>query len=111
MGIYSAKVVLFEIALTNVQCIEDCHIIVLSKSHIMAIQLVMKGEFIMKFLSKLRAGLRKNLLKNNAGQGATEYILLLVVIVGLVMAFKKPIMEKFDNANKKLGNDMDQVIQ
>ena len=111
MGIYSAKVVLFEIALTNVQCIEDCHIIVLSKSHIMAIQIVMKGEFIMKFLSKLRAGLRKNLLKNNAGQGATEYILLLVVIVGLVMAFKKPIMEKFDNANKKLGNDMDQVIQ
>ena len=111
MGIYPAKVGQFEIPLTNVLCIEDCHIIVLSKSHIMAIQLVMKGEFIMKFLSKLRAGLRKNLLKNNAGQGATEYILLLVVIVGLVMAFKKPIMEKFDNANKKLGNDMDQVIQ
>ena len=77
----------------------------------MAIGLVMKGEFIMKFLSNLRAGLRKNLLKNNAGQGATEYILLLVVIVGLVFAFKGPIMEKFKKANDKLGADMENVIQ
>ncbi|QDK43780.1 Flp1 family type IVb pilin [Bdellovibrio sp. HCB185ZH] len=33
----------------------------------------------------------KNLLKNKRGQGATEYILLLVVVVGLVMIFKKDI--------------------
>ncbi|MEK2689543.1 Flp1 family type IVb pilin [Bdellovibrio sp. GT3] len=33
----------------------------------------------------------KNLLKNKQGQGATEYILLLVVVVGLVMIFKKDI--------------------
>lgn len=70
----------------------------------------MKGEFIMKFLLNLRTRLRKNLLKNNAGQGATEYILLLVVVVGLVLAFKKPIMEKFDGSVKKLGNQMDEVV-
>lgn len=33
----------------------------------------------------------KKLLKNRSGQGATEYILLLVVIVGLVMLFGKDI--------------------
>ncbi len=30
----------------------------------------------------------KKLLKNERGQGATEYILLLVVVVALVMMFK-----------------------
>ncbi len=80
--------------------------IVLSKSHIMAIQLVMKGEFIMKFLSNLRTGLRKNLLKNNAGQGATEYILLLVVIVGLVVAFGPKIKSAVSQKADKVGSDI-----
>lgn len=35
----------------------------------------------------------KNLWADEAAQGATEYILLLVVVVGLAMAFKKPMME------------------
>ena len=47
----------------------------------------------MKFLSNLRTHLRKNLLKNNAGQGATEYILLLVVVVAVVLMFKGKILE------------------
>lgn len=63
----------------------------------------------MKFLSNMRAGLRKNLLKNQSGQGATEYILLLVVVVGLVLAFKKPIMEKMQGKVGDLGNAMDKV--
>lgn len=63
----------------------------------------------MKFLSKMRAGLRRNLLKNQSGQGATEYILLLVVVVGLVLAFKKPIMEKMQGKVGDLGNAMDKV--
>ncbi|MBC7466379.1 MAG: hypothetical protein H7256_10335 [Bdellovibrio sp.] len=63
----------------------------------------------MKFLSKMRAGLRRNLLKNQSGQGATEYILLLVVVVGLVLAFKKPIMEKMKGKVDSLGTAMDQV--
>ncbi|HPI40621.1 MAG TPA: hypothetical protein PLJ21_07435 [Pseudobdellovibrionaceae bacterium] len=35
----------------------------------------------------------KKLLKSQSGQGATEYILLVVVIIALVTAFKGPIME------------------
>ncbi len=73
----------------------------------MAIQIVMKGEFIMKFLSKLRAGLRKNLLKNNAGQGATEYILLLVVIVGLVVAFGPKIKSAVQKKAETVGADIE----
>ena len=41
----------------------------------------------MKLLNNLRNRMRKNILTNKSGQGATEYILLLVVIVGLVMMF------------------------
>ncbi|WII70549.1 Flp1 family type IVb pilin [Bdellovibrio sp. 22V] len=33
----------------------------------------------------------KKLLKNKSGQGATEYILLLVVVVALVLMFKDQI--------------------
>ncbi|MBC7753856.1 MAG: hypothetical protein H7Z71_06435 [Moraxellaceae bacterium] len=46
----------------------------------------------MQFLSNLRTRLRKNLLKSNAGQGATEYILLLVVIVAVMGIFKTQIL-------------------
>ena len=67
----------------------------------------------MKFLSqlrnKLRNRLRNNVLGNRKGQGATEYIMLLVVIVGLVIAFKKPIQEKFLGGVEKLGGQMDKV--
>lgn len=63
----------------------------------------------MKFLSKMRAGLRKNLLKNQSGQGATEYILLLVVVVGLVIAFKKPIMDAVTKKASGVATDMDKV--
>ena len=64
----------------------------------------------MKFLSNLRNRLRKNLLKNHAGQGATEYILLLVVVVGLVLAFKKPISDKFGESVGKLGTKMNKLL-
>jgi Flp pilus assembly pilin Flp len=63
----------------------------------------------MKHLSALRNKLRKNLINNNRGQGATEYILLLVVVVGLVLAFKKPIMDKMGKKVDDLGSAMDQV--
>ncbi len=35
----------------------------------------------------------KRLLKNQAGQGMVEYILLLVIVIGLVMTFKGQITE------------------
>lgn len=41
-------------------------------------------------MNKLRK-FSKNLIKNNKGQGMVEYILLLVIVVGLVLAFKEPI--------------------
>lgn len=34
----------------------------------------------------------KNLIKDESGQGATEYILLLVVVVAIAMLFKDQIM-------------------
>ena len=63
----------------------------------------------MKFISLLRQRLRNSMIQNNRGQGATEYILLLVVVVGLVLAFKKPIMEKMNKKVDDLGASMDQV--
>lgn len=63
----------------------------------------------MKLLKNLRNRVRKTLVNNDRGQGATEYILLLVVVVGLVLAFKKPIKERIDAAMGKLGSDMESV--
>lgn len=63
----------------------------------------------MKLLSNLRNRLRKNILKSRAGQGATEYILLLVVVVGLVMIFKDKIRNIMDGKVTQLGNDIDNV--
>lgn len=42
----------------------------------------------------------KKLLKNQSGQGATEYILLLVVVVALVIMFKSQIQK---TVNDKIG--------
>jgi len=43
----------------------------------------------------------KRLLKNERGQGFTEYILLLAVVVGIVIAFKKPIGDAIEKAMGK----------
>lgn len=61
----------------------------------------------MKLFTNMRNRLRKNLIKNQSGQGATEYILLLVVVVGLVMMFgprvKKAMDEKMGNLEAGMG--------
>jgi Flp pilus assembly pilin Flp len=50
----------------------------------------------------------RNLLKNQSGQGATEYILLLVVVVALVLMFKTQIKEtvssKITELNGMIGS-------
>lgn len=61
----------------------------------------------MKLFSTLRNKLRKNLVTNERGQGATEYILLLVVVVGLVVAFGPKIKTAMTT---KMG-DLDASIQ
>ena len=63
----------------------------------------------MKLLSNLRNRLRKNILKSKAGQGATEYILLLVVVVGLVMIFKEKIKGIMNDKVTALGSDISSV--
>lgn len=50
-----------------------------------------------------------NQINNQSGQGATEYILLLVVVVTVVLALKKPLLEKMNQAMENLGGKIDQV--
>lgn len=61
----------------------------------------------MKLFAKLRNKMRTNL--NNRGQGATEYILLLVVVVGLVIAFGPKIKSIIADKTKALGDDIGSV--
>lgn len=68
-----------------------------------------KREELMKFFSNLRNKMRANLLKNNRGQGATEYILLLVVVVGLVMVFKDKIKKTMDSKLNDLQGNIENV--
>lgn len=48
----------------------------------------------------------KKLLKNQSGQGATEYILLVVVIIALVAAFKEPIKRAISEKTNSLKDDI-----
>lgn len=63
----------------------------------------------MKYLTNLRNRLRKNLINNKSGQGATEYILLLVVVVGLVMVFGPMIKSKMKDKMGELSTNIDSV--
>lgn len=63
----------------------------------------------MKLFSTLRNRLRTNLVKNNRGQGATEYILLLVVVVGLVVAFGPKIKSTMGAKMNQLDADIQGV--
>ena len=51
----------------------------------------------------------KNLLKNRSGQGATEYILLLVVVVALVVMFKERIKETMESKLNALKGSIENV--
>lgn len=63
----------------------------------------------MKLLSNLRNRMRANIINNKKGQGATEYILLLVVIVGLVIAFGPKIKKMISDKTANLETDMADV--
>ena len=51
----------------------------------------------------------KNMWQDESAQGATEYIILMVVIVGLVLAFKGQIQEIVNNKIGELGNSISSV--
>lgn len=53
----------------------------------------------------------KNLLKDRSGQGATEYILLLVVVVALVLMFKGEIQSTVQGKINDLKDMIGQVTQ
>lgn len=53
----------------------------------------------------------KKLLKNQSGQGATEYILLLVVVVALVLMFKGEIQSTVQGKINDLKDMIGQVTQ
>ncbi len=48
----------------------------------------------------------KNLWKDESGQGATEYILLLVVVVALALLFRGKIMEIVQGKLDQLAGDI-----
>ncbi len=53
------------------------------------------------------ASLMKKLWKDESGQGATEYVLLVVVVVALVMLFRTRI---YDALSEKLGTLAQDII-
>jgi Flp pilus assembly pilin Flp len=48
--------------------------------------------------------LMKNLWKDESGQGATEYILLLVVVVALALMFRQKITDTLKDKLAELGD-------
>lgn len=48
----------------------------------------------------------KKVIQNQKGQGMVEYILILVVVVGLVMMFRKQISETVKSKIDSLGSDI-----
>lgn len=51
----------------------------------------------------------RKLLKNQSGQGATEYILLLVVVVALVVMFKDQIKTTVSSKISELQGNINSV--
>lgn len=49
----------------------------------------------------------KKLWKDESGQGATEYILLLVVVIALVVIFKDRIRQAVSSKVDQLGGDLE----
>ena len=52
----------------------------------------------------------KQFIKEDDGVGTVEVVLLLVIIVGLVVLFRKQIKDIFDKAMVKVNKDSETVI-
>ena len=64
----------------------------------------------MKKLNKGKVKKNMKFLKNQKGQGMVEYVLLLVVVIGLVFAFKTPMLKAFNDATGRATSGMDGVL-
>lgn len=62
-------------------------------------------------MKKLIKKFKKNPIKNEKGQGMVEYILLLVIVIGIVFAFKGRIKSMFDSAVGKADSGVNDIIQ
>ncbi len=48
---------------------------------------------------------------NEKGQGTAEYVLLLVIVIGLLMAFRNPIEKKINGLMERIGENLDTFKQ
>ena len=49
----------------------------------------------------------KKKMNSQSGQGMTEYILLIVVVIAVAGAFRKPIMDAVTNKMTKVGGQIE----
>lgn len=52
----------------------------------------------------------KKMLKNQRGQGMIEYVLLVVIVIGLIVMFKEPIKTKFGEIMGDLDGKIGEVL-
>lgn len=52
----------------------------------------------------------KQLWQDESGQGATEYILILVVVAGIVFAFKDQILEIIRDRTSEVGDKLEGAV-
>jgi Flp pilus assembly pilin Flp len=62
-----------------------------------------------KILKKLKSRLPKK-MSDESGQGMLEYILLLVVIVGLVLMLKEPLKNQVEGIQGKLKDSVGSIL-
>lgn len=53
--------------------------------------------------------LLKKLKSDERGQGTAEYVLLLVIVIGLIIAFKGPITAKVNGLVEQITSGMDEA--
>ncbi len=63
-----------------------------------------------KMLKKMKTHFSKK-MKDQGGQGMLEYILLVVVIVGLVFFLKQPLKDQVESIQSKLKESVGSILQ
>lgn len=61
-------------------------------------------------LKKFKSHFSKKMVEDQSGQGMLEYILLLVVIVGLVLFLKQPLTEQVTKIKDQLGSSVGSIL-
>lgn len=64
-----------------------------------------------KLIKNLKSHFFKKTVKDQRGQGMMEYILLLVIVVGLVFVFKGQLKTQFDSVMANIQGSVGNVLQ